>query len=283
MALIDDAPEQGSLQPERGILFSADATATVVRWRDAQSDQRPDLLAPEAPLEIRLAGRPLTVTMRTPGHDEELAAGLLFAQELLRDPADLGPIERDPAQPNRIDVSLSAVLDSEERWRRYTYASSSCGICGVESLEALALTAPPVTSDVTVRIATLYDLPERLRAAQESFGSTGGTHAAGLFDSDGRLLVAREDVGRHNAVDKVVGHALQHGLMPLDHCLLMVSGRISYEIVQKALMARLPIIAAVSAPTNLAVHVARAQGITLAGFLRGHHVNVYSHPARICA
>ena len=262
---------------------ASEAPYPVTRWTGTASEQRPDALAPEEPLEIRLAGRPLTVTMRTPGHDEELAAGLLYAQELLRRSSDLGPMTRDPAQPNRLDVTLSSGLDAEERWRRYTYASSSCGVCGVESLEALVLNTPAVTSETRVRAATLYGLDAELRRAQEGFGATGGTHAAGLFTTDGVLVVAREDVGRHNAVDKVVGHALMHDLLPLDEHLLMVSGRVSYEIVQKALVARFPLVVAVSAPTSLAVKVAHERGITLIGFLRGERMNVYSHPRRVIA
>src|SRR5579875_2658873 len=217
----------------------------VVRWSGLEREERPDALAPEEPLEIRLAGRPLTVTMRTPGHDEDLVAGLLFAQELLHTTDDLDEIVRDPAQPNRIDVRYSTRVDSAERWRRYTYASSSCGVCGVESLDALVLNTPPVTTPLRVRARTLYGLDARLRSAQESFGATGGIHAAALFSPDGELLAAREDVGRHNAVDKVIGHALRQGLVPLDRYVLMVSGRIAYEIVQKALVARLPLVAAV--------------------------------------
>jgi FdhD protein len=253
----------------------------VVRWQGDAYEERPDTLAPEEPLEIRLAGRSLTVTMRTPGHDEELVAGLLYAQELVRSAADLGVMARDPAQPNRLDVRLSEAVDSDERWRRYTYASSSCGICGVESLEALVLNNPPVTAQLRVPARTLYGLDTRLRAAQAGFGATGGTHAAALFNPAGDLVVAREDVGRHNAVDKVIGYGLLRDLLPLDSFLLLVSGRISYEIVQKALVARLPMIAAVSAPTSLAVRVADERGITLVGFLRGEHMNVYSHPERV--
>ena len=255
----------------------------VARWQGSAYTEQPDTLAPEEPLEIRLAGRALTVTMRTPGHDEELAAGLLYAQELLRAAADVESIACDPARPNVLDVRLSAAIDGAERWRRYSYASSSCGICGVESLEALVLSAPPVTAPLRVRAATLYTLEGRLRAAQAGFGATGGTHAAALFDARGELLVAREDVGRHNAVDKVVGYALLRDLLPLERCLLMVSGRVSYEIVQKALIARLPLIAAVSAPTTLAVRIAHERGITLAGFVRGEHMNVYTHPERVIA
>jgi FdhD protein len=267
-----------------GALFEASATGrTVVRWEGVTATERPDALAPEEPLEIRLAGRPLTVTMRTPGHDEELAVGLLYTQELVRAVADVGAIVRDPAQPNRLDVQLSTALDGEERWRRYTYASSSCGICGVESLDALILRNPPVTADLRVRASTLYGLDARLRAVQQGFSATGGIHAAALFSPRGELLVAREDVGRHNAVDKVVGHAVMGGQAPLDGYLLMVSGRISYEIVQKALVARLPLIAAVSAPTDLAVRVADERGITLVGFLRAERMNVYTHPHRVVA
>lgn len=263
------------------ILSSTGRSVPVVRWAGSTRSEHLDSLAPEEPLEIRLAGRPLTVTMRTPGHDEELAAGLLYAQELLRAGSDLGPIVRDPAQPNRLDVSLSTAMDAGERWRRYTYASSSCGLCGVESLEALVLTAPPITSGLRMRAETLYGLPARLRAAQCSFEATGSTHAAALFDARGVLLAAREDVGRHNAVDKVVGYALLNDAMPLDHHVLMVSGRVSYEIVQKALIARLAMIVAVSAPTGLAVRVAEESGITLVGFLRGETMNVYTHGGRV--
>ena len=253
----------------------------VVRWTGVSCEERPDALAPEEPLEIRLAGRPLTVTMRTPGHDEDLVAGFLYAQELLCATDDLEDIARDPTQPNRIDVRYSTRVDGEERWRRYSYASSSCGVCGVESLEALTLNSPPVTTALRVRASTLYGLDARLRSTQESFGATGGIHAAALFDSAGELLAAREDVGRHNAVDKVIGHALRQGLVPLERYLLMVSGRIAYEIVQKALLARVPIVAAVSASTSLAVRVADERGITLIGFLRGERMNVYSHPERV--
>ncbi len=273
------APLTGArmLSGDRGVV------RPVVRWTGTAREERPDALAPEEPLEIRLAGRPLTVTMRTPGHDDDLVAGLLFAQELLRATDDLDDIARDPTQPNRVDVRYSTRVDGEERWRRYSYASSSCGVCGVESLEALVLNTPPVTSSMRVRAETLYDLDARLRATQEGFGATGGIHAAALFDPDGELLVAREDVGRHNAVDKVIGHALRRGLVPLERYLLMVSGRIAYEIVQKALVARLPLIVAVSAPTSLAVRVADERGITLVGFLRGERMNVYSHPERVIA
>lgn len=260
---------------------ATDGAAEVVRWSGAAHEARPDALALEEPLELRLAGRALTVTMRTPGHDEELAAGLLYAQGLLTAATEIGAMSRDPRQPNRLDVTLAATLPGEERWRRYSYASSSCGLCGVESLEALALDYPPITAEPRVRAATLYGLPDRLRAAQRGFGVTGGVHAAALFSAGGDLLVAREDVGRHNAVDKVVGHALLRGLTPLEESVLLVSGRVSFEIVQKALAARLPLIAAVSAPTSLAVRVAEERGITLVGFLRGERMNVYSHARRV--
>src|SRR5438270_2581881 len=273
----------GDTTAERTSIFFGESAVRrpVVRWQGEACEERPDTLAPEEPLEIRLAGRSLTVTMRTPGHDEELVAGLLYAQELVRSSSDLGAMTRDPAQPNRLDVRLSEAVDGAERWRRYTYASSSCGLCGVESLEALVLDHPPVTAQLHVRARTLYRLDAHLRAAQAGFGASGGTHAAALFDSAGDLVVVREDVGRHNAVDKVVGYALLRDGLPLDRFLLMVSGRISYEIVQKALVARLPMIVAVSAPTGLAVRVAEERGITLVGFLRGERMNVYSHPERV--
>src|SRR5919198_779801 len=236
MSMAGDTTAVETVQPGRTSIFfgESDVRRPVVRWQGETCEERPDMLAPEEPLEIRLAGRSLTVTMRTPGHDEELVAGLLYAKELVPSAADLGAMTRDPAQPNRLDVRLSEAVDSDERWRRYTYASSSCGICGVESLEALVLNHPPVTSPLSVRVRTLYGLDARL-----------------------------------------------HDVLPLDRFLLMVSGRISYEILQKALVARLPMIVAVSAPTGLAVRVADERGITLVGFLRGEHMNVYSHPERV--
>ncbi len=258
-----------------------DAAAPVIRWRGAAAQAHPDRLAVEEPLEVRLAGRPLTVTMRTPGHDDDLVAGLLLTQGLIQQGSDLGPMTRDPALPNRVDVTLSTSLGAEERWRRYTYASSSCGVCGVESLDALDLDADPVVSALRVKPATLYALPDVLRDAQQSFGQTGGIHAAALFTGAGDLLVAREDVGRHNAVDKVVGRALVFEGRALNDAVLVVSGRVSYEIVQKALAARIPLIAAVSAPSSLAVTMAARGGVTLIGFLRGERMNVYSWPERV--
>src|ERR671932_518803 len=189
---------QAALSARASIFFGESDVVRrpVVRWQGEVCEEWPDTLAPEEPLEIRLAGRALTVTMRTPGHDEELVAGLLHAQELVRSAADLGAMTRDPAQPNRLDVRLSEVVDSAERWRRYTYASSSCGICGVESLEALVLNNPPVTAQLRVPARTLYGLDTRLRAAQAGFGANGGTHAAALFDTAGGLLVAPGGEGR---------------------------------------------------------------------------------------
>src|SRR5438067_11000681 len=207
---------QAALPARTRIFFGeSDVRRPVVRWHGEMCEERPDTLAPEEPLEIRLAGRSLTVTMRTPGHDEELAAGLLYAQELVHCAADLGAMTRDPAQPNLLDVRLSEAVDGAERWRRYTYASSTCGLRGGESLEALVLDHPPVTAQLRVRARTLYRLDAHLRAAQAGFGASGGTHAAALFDSAGDLVVVREDVGRHNAVDKVVGYALLRDGLPL--------------------------------------------------------------------
>lgn len=258
-----------------------DAPTPVIRWQGETAHAHPDRLAVEEALEIRLAGRPLTVTMRTPGHDDDLVAGLLLTQGLIHQGSDLAPLTHDPASPNRVDVSLSTSLGAAERWRRYTYASSSCGVCGVESLDALDLDADPVVSVLRVKPAMLYALPDRLRDAQESFGLTGGIHAAALFTGAGELLVAREDVGRHNAVDKVVGRALVFEGRALNDVVLLVSGRVSYEIVQKALAARIPMIAAVSAPSSLAVTMAARGGVTLVGFLRGERMNVYSWPERV--
>jgi FdhD protein len=227
--------------------------------------------------------------MRTPGHDFELAVGFLAGEGVVRDQDDLRRVDYCtdidvPAeqQYNVVTVTLRAAeLPELARLDRHGFVSSACGVCGKASLDALAIRSAPVTSDETIRLATLYTLPDRLRAAQAVFGDTGGIHAAALFTADGVPIVVREDVGRHNAVDKVVGHRLLHG-GPAP-AVLVVSGRTSYEIVQKAVAARVAVVAGVSAPTSLAVAAAEQFGVTLAGFLRGERVNVYSHPERIAA
>ena len=258
--------------------------ATVLRYDGGATSSGPDELAPEEPLEIRVRGRPVSVTMRTPGHDEELAAGFLLTEGLIRRAADVVRVE--PCGRNEDGNLLNVVLAPDvpvdfERLTRHVFASSSCGLCGKATIDAVRGTFPPVESDVVVDAATILKMPETMRAAQSTFDRTGGLHAAALFDVDGNLLVLREDVGRHNAVDKVLGHALLRGTVPLGRHVLLVSGRSSFEIMQKALAARVPVVAAVSAPSSLAVEFAGECGQTLVGFLRAGRMNVYSHPERI--
>ena len=236
----------------------------------------PDELAVEEPLEIRVAGDPIAVTMRTPGHDEELAVGFLRSEGIPAVAAE----PTDDLAANTVDVRVEGDFDPE-RLRRNFYTSSSCGVCGKGALEAVAVEAARVESDLSVPAAVVSALPDRLREAQPAFAATGGLHATGLFDAGGGLLCVREDVGRHNAMDKVVGRAFLDGLLPLDDRLLCVSGRLSFELVQKAAVAGCPILVAVGAPSTLAVELARDRGITLCGFVRGGRLNVYSEPGRI--
>ncbi len=254
---------------------------------DAPPVARDDTLVREEPLEIRIRGRGIAVTMRTPGADAELAAGFLLTEGLIRSRADLVEIAhcgRGEAAllGNTLNVFLAPHVTVDfERLTRHVFASSSCGLCGKASIDTVHQNFPPLKSRLTLAPALIHELPEKLRAAQTAFATTGGLHGAAIFDSRGNLVVAREDVGRHNAVDKVIGHALLKNLLPLDQHVLLVSGRASFEIMQKALAARVPIIAAVSAPSSLAVEFARESGQTLIGFLRGRSFNMYSHPKRI--
>ena len=235
----------------------------------------PDRLAVEEPLEIRVNGDPIAVTMRTPGHDEELALGFCLSEGI---PATAARLPDDLAA-NTVEVDAPGFDASA--LRRSFYTSSSCGVCGKGALEAVAVDAPRVESDLRVPAPLIQDLPERLRAAQAAFEATGGLHATGLFDLDGQLLCLREDVGRHNAMDKVVGWALGQEMLPLASSILCVSGRLSFELVQKAAVAGCPVMAAVGAPSTLAVELARDRGITLCGFVRGATFNVYSKSGRI--
>ena len=236
---------------------------------------RPDRLAVEEPLEIRVNGDPIAVTMRTPGHDEELALGFCLSEGI---PVTAARLPDDLAA-NTVDVDAPGFDASA--LRRSFYTSSSCGVCGKGALEAVAVEAPPVQSDLRVPAALIQGLPDQLRVAQAAFEATGGLHATGLFDVDGRLLCVREDVGRHNAMDKVVGWALGVEMLPLAGSILCVSGRLSFELVQKAAVAGCPVMAAVGAPSTLAVELARDRGITLCGFVRGATFNVYSESGRI--
>jgi FdhD protein len=261
---------------------------TVVSFRDTTHVAREDQLAVEEPLEIRLGGKSLAVTMRTPGHDEELVAGFLLSERVIEKSADVDVIshytgsEDDPRIGNVINVLLNRPGPTvHERLHRSFFTSSACGVCGKSSLEAIDTELVPITGDIAVPLEALYALGPALAAAQATFEQTGGLHAAALFDLDGQLVAVREDVGRHNAVDKVVGHMLLQGRVPLDRHILMVSGRASFEIMQKALVARIPVVAAISAPSSLAVQLALANGVTLIGFLRPGRLNIYANAHRI--
>ncbi len=252
-------------------------TATTGVLRLPSGAVEPDVVAVEEPLEIRIDGMPVAVTMRTPGHDEELALGFCISEGI---PARRAALPADLAA-NTVEVEAHGF--DVERIRRNFYTSSSCGVCGKGALEAVAVEAPRVESDLRVPFALVAGLPDRLRAAQAAFAATGGLHATGLFDSRGELLCLREDVGRHNAMDKVIGWAHGAGLLPLARSILCVSGRLSFELVQKAAVAGCPLLVAVGAPSSLAVELAGDRGITLCGFVRGGGANVYSEPWRVQA
>jgi FdhD protein len=249
------------------------AEVGVVRLPDGRSER--DLVAVEEPLEIRISGRPVAVTMRTPGHDEELALGFCLSEGL--HPA--GARLPDDLAANAVEVDAPGF--DPERLQRSFYTTSSCGVCGKGALEAVAVDAPRVESQLRVPLALVAALPEQLREAQAAFAVTGGLHATGLFAADGELLCVREDVGRHNALDKVVGWAFRVGRLPLDDALLCVSGRLSFELVQKAAVAGCPVLIAVGAPSSLAVELAADRGVTLCGFVRGGSANVYTEAWRI--
>ncbi|MFC7327136.1 formate dehydrogenase accessory sulfurtransferase FdhD [Marinactinospora rubrisoli] len=263
----------------------------VLRIRGAAVSGRVDTLVVEEPLEIRLNGDPLTVTMRTPGNDFDLAAGFLVSEGVITRAADIaairycaGATEDGSNTYNVLDVSLApGVAMPETSLERNFYTTSSCGLCGKASLEAVRTVARFSVAEDPVRfdVATLAAMPDRLREAQRVFDRTGGLHAAGLFTPSGELLAVREDVGRHNAVDKLIGWAVRQDRLPLRGTGLLVSGRASFELAQKALMAGLPLLAAVSAPSSLAVDLAADSGLALVGFLRGPSMNVYAGRHRI--
>ncbi len=271
-----------------GLVEHATKPARTTRIDGDRRRADDDLLVREEPLEIRLGPLSLAVVMRTPGHDEELALGFLVTERVIdhrdqvRSIRHCTTVEAPEAEDNVLQVLLAEGVDVDfERLRRNLYASSSCGICGKATIENAMAVAPPLEERGTCDQAWLGGLTDRLLEGQEVFARTGGLHAAALFAPGGsEALVVREDVGRHNAVDKVVGWATSTGLRPAGHA-LVVSGRISYEIVQKALAARIPLVVAVSAPTSLAVELAETAGITLAGFARRGTMNVYTHPERL--
>jgi FdhD protein len=273
-------PSKSAPRSQRSI-----ALTSVEQWQEGAITRTQDYLAVEEPLEIRIGDAPISVTMRTPGQDLELAVGFLFTEGIISQPSELknlGDIERFTAANS---VSLELFSDqnaSLEGLKRNFYAASSCGICGKASIDAVRVRGiKPPNPDFRVSGEFLCSLPERLRESQAVFGRTGGLHAAALFTSAGDLLVLREDIGRHNAVDKVAGWALMQDRIPLSECVLMVSGRGGFEIIQKALVAGIPILASVSAPSSLAVQMARELGMTLVGFLRGQRFVIYSGEQRI--
>ena len=237
-------------------------------------DRGEDEVAVEEPLEIRVDGQALAVTMRTPGHDEELALGFLYGEGLISGPRQAGLTEDFAANV----VEIQGPLEHEVSNRRF-YTTSSCGVCGKGALDEVAVLSRPLPDGPRVPRALLADLPDRLE--QPTFERTGGLHATGLFDSGGRLIVVREDVGRHNAMDKVIGRALLDGMVPLGARILCVSGRLSFELVQKAAVAGAPILVGVGAPSSLAVSLADDRGMTLCGFTRRGNTNVYTRPERV--
>lgn len=261
---------------------------------DGVNRQRPDAIAVEEPLEIRVAGSPLSVTMRTPGHDVELAAGFLVSEGVIHRGDQFaraihcggpGTGGTDGNTYNVLDLTLAAgvVLPSPDIARNF-YTTSSCGVCGTASIDAVEKVSSYDVSEDGVRVdaVDLAAFPDRLREGQKMFEKTGGLHAAALFDvATGELLVVREDVGRHNAVDKVVGWAVLNDRLPLRGTVLQVSGRVSFELVQKAVMAGIPVLSAVSAPSSLAIELAERAGLTVAGFVRGGSMNLYTRPDRI--
>ena len=253
------------------------STAAVRVLRLPDGEEVDDRVAVEEPLELRIGGRPVAVTMRTPGHDEELALGFALSEGLRPVSARLP----DDLAANTIE--LEAPGFDPERIARSFYTTSSCGVCGKGALEAIAVESPPVDSKLTISGALVGLLPDRLREAQAAFASTGGLHATGLFTAAGELVCAREDVGRHNAMDKVIGRAFLDGLLPLADHILCVSGRLSFELVQKAAVAGCPVVVAVGAPSSLAVDLAADRGVTLCGFVRDGRCNVYSCSERISA
>jgi FdhD protein len=259
----------------------------IRRKRDGELEYQPDDLTVEEPLEIRIGRKTLATTMRTPGRDEELAAGFLVSEGIVRKPEQIAKISRPVGSANRENIMVVELARGMKlklsSVKRFGTISTSCGICGKSSIAAIRQNFPPIASaqNVRIKIETLLSLPQLLEGEQGDFARTGGIHAAGIFELDGAAKVVREDIGRHNAVDKAIGRAFLDRLLPLDRHVLLVSGRASFEIMQKALSAGIPIVASVSAPSTLAMNFARESNQTLVGFLRPPSLNVYSHIERV--
>jgi len=257
---------------------------SVLKVAERQSHSVDDDVVIEEPLEVRVNGKSISVTMRTPGNDFDLSVGLLWTEGIIQSRDEIGtiaycPDEEQPELKNIVNVGLVDSSRKIESSRRL-WSNSSCGLCGKATLDAIHQACTPITSSVVVATELLYSLPSRLREAQSNFERTGGIHAVGLFDGQGSLLILREDIGRHNALDKVLGAALMRGL-ELNDLILMVSGRLGFEIAQKAVVAGVPVIASISAPSSLAIELAEEFGVTSVGFLRGRTMNVYTHPERV--
>ena len=265
----------------------------VVRWQDEDAASCAEHLTVEEPFEIRLGHQSLAVIMRTPGHDAELALGFLLSEGIIQDVQDVLSIQNELDEEglplaNVLNVTLrhaqqqAAMQAHPATFERHFAVSASCGLCGKNSIADLMLTVPALEPDqLHISAETCYGLADQLNAQQAVFRHTGGLHAAGLFTDQGKLLALREDIGRHNAVDKLIGYGLQQEIFPYTTNILIVSGRTSFEIIQKALLARIPCVAAISAPSSMAVELAEQGGITLIGFLRNRSMNVYTHPERI--
>jgi FdhD protein len=257
----------------------------VLRVSPDGSSTRADVAATEEPMEVRVEGEPFAVIMRTPGADRELTAGFLFSERVVGCAADIRSIERDPTRSNVLDVRVEPErgreLAARAEGRRRVVMNSACGLCGRVTIESLCVDGGAIEAEWTIAAAAISSMPEGLRRGQAVFAETGGLHGAGIFDRSGTLEILAEDVGRHNAVDKVIGRMLLDGRVPLADSMLFVSGRTSYEIVQKAYLAGVPIVGAVSAPSSLAVELADEVGMTLIGFVRGDTFNVYTHTRRI--
>ncbi len=259
----------------------------VVRYREGKFfPAAPDEAAVEEPLEIRIEGKSVAVVMRTPGHDRELAAGFLLTEGIVRNGTDIFEITScltdEGSSGNGIDVTLTDPSKFDlTKLSRHVFSSSSCGICGKATIEAAMQQFPSIKTAPLIDMQVLLQLPEKLAAAQKTFQRTGGLHACALFDASGKLVLLREDVGRHNALDKLIGHQLLAKQLPLGNCILLLSGRVSFEMTQKALAAGIAIIAAISAPTSLAIEFARANNQTVIGFLRGDTMNVYAGEDRV--
>jgi FdhD protein len=284
---METGPWRSPLDPQRVL------NARVIHWQEQAQQQREEELTVEEPFEVRIDHRSLAVIMRTPGHDHELAMGFLYNEGIISCADDILAIQDESDADglplaNVVNVTLrdsrlrAALQEQPSVFERHFAVSASCGLCGKNSIADLLLTTPALEPDnLRFPAPVLYELPGRLRIAQSIFSHTGGLHAAGLFDLEGQLQLLREDVGRHNAVDKIIGYGMGSAHFPYRERILMLSGRASFEIIQKALLARIPCVAAISAPSSLAVELAERGGITLIGFLRGRDMNVYTHHQRI--